>query len=92
MGDLAEIRDNAARYRALRKFVEERVRQDQKWGEQNHSPEIWALILTEEVGEVAKAALPAYCGGEDITAFRKEVIQCGAVCLAILESLDRQRL
>jgi NTP pyrophosphatase (non-canonical NTP hydrolase) len=87
MGDLAEIRDNAARYRALRKFVEERVRQDQ-----NHSPEIWALILTEEVGEVAKAALPAYCGGEDITAFRKEVIQCGAVCLAILESLDRQRL
>ena len=35
----------------------EREYQLKKWGEQKHSDEKWLAILTEEVGEVAKAIL-----------------------------------
>jgi hypothetical protein len=92
MANLEEIRDNTARLQAIQRFVAERKRQDAKWGEQNHDPATWALILTEEVGEVAKGALPSHCGGEGLERFVEEVVQAGAVCLAILESLRRQRL
>jgi len=32
---------------------EERVRQDDKFGEQHHAPAVWLAILMEEVGELA---------------------------------------
>lgn len=35
----------------------ERSKQNQKWGEQNHSVIEWIAILTEEVGEAAKEAV-----------------------------------
>lgn len=35
----------------------ERVSQNDKWGEQNHSPIEWMAILTEEVGEASKEAV-----------------------------------
>jgi NTP pyrophosphatase (non-canonical NTP hydrolase) len=35
----------------------EGIRQDAKWGQQNHAPEVWLAILTEEVGELAQAML-----------------------------------
>jgi len=38
-------------------IIDERRRQDKKWGEQNHDDWHWLAILTEEVGEVAKAML-----------------------------------
>lgn len=34
----------------LREVSDERVRQDAKWGEQNHDPFKWLCILGEEVG------------------------------------------
>lgn len=37
--------------------AEERVRQDQKWGEQNHDPFVWFTILGEEYGEACQEAL-----------------------------------
>lgn len=37
----------------------ERDCQDAKWGMQRHSPEKWAAVLGEEVGEVCKAVLEA---------------------------------
>jgi hypothetical protein len=38
----------------------ERERQDAKWGEQNHDPFKWCVILGEEVGEVNRAVCELY--------------------------------
>ena len=42
--------------------------------------ETWLIILMEEVGEAAQAALEI-----DPLEFKREIIQCAAVCLSILE-------
>jgi len=62
----------------------ERERQDTKWGEQNHHPFTWLVILLEEVGEAAKAALE----GRPVE-YHKETVQAAAVAIAALESLER---
>jgi NTP pyrophosphatase (non-canonical NTP hydrolase) len=73
----------------------ERDNQDTKWGEQNHCPKVWALILGEEVGEVSKELLDAgeFVNGKfqvkDTTEYRKELIQVAAVAIAAVEALDR---
>lgn len=38
----------------------ERVKQEEKWGEQNHTVIEWMAILMEEVGEAAKEAVDYY--------------------------------
>jgi NTP pyrophosphatase (non-canonical NTP hydrolase) len=74
----------------------ERVRQDQKWGEQNHSPAEWLMILGEEVGEVNKAALETFFkykdSDKDYSKYREELIQVAAVAVAMIECLDRNNL
>ncbi len=65
-------------------ILEERERQDNKWGVQNHDPKWWLAILTEEVGEVARAILEG--SGLD---YRKELVQCAAVCINAIECVDR---
>lgn len=62
----------------------ERNRQDAKFGVQNHSPETWTVILTEEVGELAEASL-----NKSMAEFKTEAIQCAAVALAIVEWIER---
>ena len=61
-------------------------RQGAIWGRQDHPDAVWHLILSEEVGEAAKAVLEA-CDVET------EVIQCAAVAVSWLESrrLRRER-
>ena len=49
---------------ALLSVVKERIRQDAKWGEQNHNPYIYLAILLEEVGELAQSILQSQFGGE----------------------------
>ncbi len=77
----------------LNEIVEERKRQDVKWGEQNHSPIEWCAILGEEVGEVQKAALEEHFGFKgkkgDFKPYRQELIQVASVALAMLESIER---
>lgn len=69
---------------------DERKRQDEKWGEQNHEPPDWLMILGEEVGEVNKAALETHFGDiKDWSEYRKELIQVAAVAVSMIESLDR---
>jgi NTP pyrophosphatase (non-canonical NTP hydrolase) len=85
----------------LREVAAERRRQDEKWGEQNHDPLAWCAILIEEVGEAAREALNATVfGGDpsvderiaaDLRELRTELIQCAAVGVAAVESLDRAR-
>lgn len=50
------------------------IRQDEKWGVQEHSDGKWSLIFDEEKGEFAEAVLE----GEDDKA-NGELIQCAAV-------------
>lgn len=69
---------------ALERIVQERARQDEKWGEQNHEPVVWSAILTEECGEVARAALE-----KDGAAYVKELVQVAAVAVAAIESIVR---
>ena len=62
----------------------ERLSQDAKWGEQNHTVQKWYMILGEEVGEVAKAILE-----HDSSQLGKELVQVAAVCKAVYESGKR---
>ena len=68
-------------------------RQRQLWGEQNHAPEWWLVVLGEEVGEANKAALEAHFQTHYPKAkwadYRKELIEVAAVALSAVESLDR---
>lgn len=61
----------------------ERTRQDQKWGKQTHPISKWFLILSEEVGEVAKAVLEQ----QNMSAIKGEVVQVAAVAIACLENI-----
>lgn len=69
----------------LNSIVDERVRQDEKWGDQSEHPAtFWYAVLGEEVGEVANAILH-----EDAGAVKKELIQVAAVAVAWLEAMER---
>jgi len=68
---------------ATRNVLNERDRQDGKWGSQRHlSDREWLTILTEEVGEAAKDILDQKHDG-----LKTEVTQVAAVALAWLEAL-----
>lgn len=67
----------------IREILEERRRQDHRWGKQTHPPFLWAAILSEETGEVAKAALE-----DSWENYRRELVQIAAVAVAALEALD----
>lgn len=89
----------------LNDITTERSRQDAKWGEQNHSPQDWQMILQEEIGEFARAHMEVYydqgpASEEGKTAWRAdfetkrkhirtELVQVAAVVVAMLECGDR---
>lgn len=62
----------------------ERIKQDAKWGIQDHDAKGWLPILTEEVGEAAKAM------NENDPGLREELIQVAAVAMAWVEAMDRR--
>ena len=66
--------------------LEERLRQDKKWGaDRNQDNYVWQVILTEEVGEAAESVLK-----DDTDNLQKELVQCAAVIFAWLENIDRR--
>jgi len=76
--------------------MEERSRQDAKWGEQNHDPARWLMILGEEFGEACEAGCravlspPSECyRAAAVADLRKELIHVAAVAVAAVECLDR---
>ena len=69
----------------LQDIMEERARQDRKWGEQNHPNLYWLGILVEEVGESAKAIIE-----DDSENIEKELVQVAAVAVAWLECIKRK--
>jgi len=72
-------------------ICEEHTRQIAKWGFQKHPPHIWMSILTEEVGELAKAILemthPRSQGARPNACqqIRKEAIHVATTALKIAE-------
>lgn len=94
MKSQAETND-ITRY-VLREVYDERFRQDQMWGEQNHAPCDYLAILVEEVGEAAKECVAVRFGldSADLLAARRnlrvELIQVAAVAVAMVEALDRE--
>jgi NTP pyrophosphatase (non-canonical NTP hydrolase) len=79
---------------ALRDVLSERVRQDEKWGEQNHHPFIWTSILLEEFGEFAQEVHEGHFQGftsDKFDAMRMEAVQVAAVALSVVESIDRNQ-
>jgi len=84
---------------AICSVLNERKRQDKKWGVQDHTLEWWLAILMEEVGEMAEAILethfkntrwakPEKGGHKNI---RFEAVQVAAVALAMIECIDRDK-
>ena len=66
----------------------ERVRQEIKWGEQNHCQELCYAILGEEYGEVGTAILVSIFGTAkaDDKDIGKELVHVAAVAKAMYES------
>ena len=81
---------NGPRGDALSEVNDERNRQEEKWGTQNHDPFTYLAILGEEVGEACQAALKTrYEGGKTLADYRTELVQVAAVAVAMIECLDR---
>jgi hypothetical protein len=94
--------------KVLLEVADERTKQNNKWGEQNHNLTTWIAILGEEYGEAAKEAVDYCCDNppskaEELEAtktimlnrllrYRKELIQTAAVAVQMIESLDSQRI
>lgn len=69
-------------------FLAERESQEDKWGEQMyHTDEYWTVILAEEFGEVAKEVYE-----ENPHNLYNELIQCGAVCMAWAEAIQKRNI
>jgi len=70
------------RMKVLEAVLAERERQDGMWGDQtSNSDEHWMVILTEEVGEVAREVYEKRSAG-----MFEEVVQCAAVAFAWAEA------
>ncbi len=72
--------------------ADERAKQNEKWGVQRHGPFTWLAILTEEVGELAEAALHDEFGGEHADTLKEELTHVAAVAVQWLEQLEWEEL
>lgn len=83
------VRTESKRLRRAKSIIDERDRQDAKWGPQDHDLATWLVILMEEVGELAAAILCHRFGNDDHPEldWRKEAIQVAAVALSIVEQV-----
>lgn len=85
--------------KALTEVVEERRRQDRKWGPPEDRQHLTfsdlVTILTEEVGELAEAVLEERFAGSQSSEkgydVRQEAVQVAAVAVAIIEHTDLRR-
>lgn len=74
------------RARWIKDIIDERERQDQKWGfPQKNTYCEWSSILAEETGELAKELNELNFGRGDRSRMIIEAVQVAAVALAILE-------
>lgn len=96
------LEEMTAMLHAIRCVTDERGRQLEKWGIQDHPIADWFLILGEEVGEAQREACEHVFSGrfpdhyppdpERLNRLRAELVQVAAVAVAMIESLDRNEL
>jgi hypothetical protein len=84
--DTSNITNAEAFAKAIILVRNERERQEEKWGQQNHDSAKWNQVLAEEIGEAAKDAMEKGEGAE-----LTEVIQVAAVALAWAETILRRQ-
>jgi len=89
MGVVGSLQIDNGMERVLLDIVEERDRQDAKFGVQNHHPICWQAILGEEYGEYVQTVVDGTFGGPTQKNMRDELVQVAAVAVAALECLDR---
>lgn len=88
---------NDVKLRVLSLILDERTRQDAKWGAQNHSPALWATLLGEEYGEFCEAVnetvfehgIHRERGGHEN--MLRELTHVAAVAVQAMECLLRQK-
>lgn len=89
------VAEAARSVRIVSDILDERQRQDARWGEQAHPPERWQGILGEEMGEVCQATNDLVFGHTDngvdeaLAHLREELVQVAAVAAAWVEHIDR---
>ena len=73
----------------LNDIIDERKRQDERWGVQRLEWPVWMAVLTEEVGESAEASLEAHFNPQaPLGHLREELVQVAAVAVAMIEHID----
>jgi len=78
-----------AQIKAHADILNERDRQDEKWGIQVHDFGFWMAILGEEFGELCKEALERnFREGAATTRIYEEAIQVAAVAMRIAEQAE----
>lgn len=60
-------------------------RQIKKFGEQNHHPLEWSVILGEEVGEVNRAIVESHFNNVPWDNYLEELVQVAAVSVAMIK-------
>lgn len=89
-----ELPMDAALRGVLKEVVAERARQDERWGVQNYGDFEGISILTEEVGEAAKAANEANFNSSptrgDFSHLEVELIQVAAVAINHVQIIRRR--
>ena len=81
--------------KVLQEVYQERVAQEGKWGQQNHVPTDYFVILAEEFGEAGKEVVEARFTRlpskrlDHLQNLREELKQTAAVAVAMIEALDR---
>ena len=74
------------RAKVLEQVLAERELQDLKWWDQTfNSDDHWTVILTEELGEVAREVYE-----KNESDMYEEIIQCAAVCFAWAEAFNNR--
>lgn len=77
---------------AVGAMIEERDRQDDTFGVQNHHPAYWLALLGKQMGQLGEAVVQrewAADKGKASAAMRAEAIQLAAVALNMIECIDR---
>jgi len=80
------LKDNGLKNDDFDMIAAEDMAQIEQYGYQAHTPELWQVILTEEVGELSKAILEG-----NIKAAEKEAIQVATVALKMAVMFRKER-
>lgn len=90
MNEFEEQIRSGLRTNIISEIFNERMRQIKRFGYQDISHFEFHAILSEEVGEVARALIEHKYNGETLENYRSELVQVAATALQMIEELDRK--